>query len=190
MRRQHDSAFKASVALEAIRGEKTIVQLSGDLGFTPIRSGSGGIELLKLFLAFSPMGPVAARRNETHWRGSFTGKSVNSRSRTTDSKKISAAPLTDLRVLIEPGNGEIAVARQCELLDLSRSSYYYRCCGESGQNLELMQRMDEQYLRTPFYGSPRMTTVLKRIGYPVNHKRVESLMRIMGIVAVYPKKTS
>jgi putative transposase len=90
--------------------------------------------------------------------------------------------------LIEPGNGEIAVARQCELLALARSSYYYRGGGESAGNLELMRRIDEQYLRTPFYGSPRMTAVLKRMGYAVNHKRVERLMRVMGIVAVYPKK--
>lgn len=60
--------------------------------------------------------------------------------------------------------------------------------GESEENLELMRQIDEQFLRTPFYGSPRMTAVLKRKGYAVNHKRVECLMRVMGIVAVYPKK--
>jgi len=90
--------------------------------------------------------------------------------------------------LIEAENCKIAVARQCELLSLSRSSYYYQSSGESAENIELMRRMDEQYLRTPFYGSPRMTVALKKMGYTVNHKRVERLMRVMGIVAVYPKR--
>jgi len=83
------------------------------------------------------------------------------------------------------------VSKQCELVGLFRSSYYYRGHGESEENLTLMRLIDEQYLRRPFYGSPRMTAVLRRMGYKVNHKRVERLMRVMGREAVYPeKKTS
>ncbi len=90
--------------------------------------------------------------------------------------------------MIEPINTEIPIYRQCELLGLSRSSYYYESAGESEYNLELMRLIDEQYTKTPFYGTRRMTAWLRRQGYKVNRKRVQRLMRLMGIEAIYPKK--
>lgn len=73
--------------------------------------------------------------------------------------------------------------RQCELTDLSRSSWYYRPVGETVENLALMRQIDEQYLETPFYGSRKLADVLG-----VNRKRVQRLMRIMGLEAIYPKR--
>lgn len=74
---------------------------------------------------------------------------------------------------------------------MARSSYYYQPKGESDLNLRLMRLIDEQYTRTPFYGSPKMTQWLTRQGHAINHKRVERLMRLMGIAAIYPRpKTS
>ena len=77
--------------------------------------------------------------------------------------------------------------RQCELLGLSRSSLYYDPIPESEENLRLMRRIDELYLDRPYYGSRRMTAVLQREGHQINRKRVQRLMRSMGIEAVYPK---
>ena len=82
----------------------------------------------------------------------------------------------------------MSVRRQCELLGLPRSTYYYEPATESLENLALMRRIDEQYLKTPFYGSRRMADCLSRCGPPVNRKRVQRLMRLMGIEAVYPRK--
>ncbi len=90
--------------------------------------------------------------------------------------------------MIEPMNTEIPIYRQCELLGLSRSSYYYEPAGESEYNLELMRLIDEQYTKTPFYGTRKMAAWLRRQGYKVNRKRVQRLMRLMGIEAIYPKK--
>jgi putative transposase len=73
------------------------------------------------------------------------------------------------------------------LLELSRSSFYYEPASESPDNLLLMQLIDEQYTRCPFYGSPRMTAWLRSPGHAVNHKRVERLMQLMGIQAIYPR---
>lgn len=81
----------------------------------------------------------------------------------------------------------IAVLRQCELLGLCRSSYYYSSKRDDSYNLMLMRLIDEQFTRTPFYGVPKMTAWLKRMGHPVNHKRVRRLMRLMGLEAIYPK---
>jgi putative transposase len=72
-------------------------------------------------------------------------------------------------------------------LGLNRSSLSYEPAGESAFNLELMRLIDEQYTRTPFYGWPRMTAYLRRRKLAVNHKRVQRLMQIMGLVAIYPK---
>lgn len=88
---------------------------------------------------------------------------------------------------MEPLNPDISIARQCELLGLPRSSYYYQSKGESQLNLKLMRLLDEQYTRTPFYGSPKMTLWLRERGYQINHKRVERLMQLMGLKAIYPK---
>jgi putative transposase len=102
-------------------------------------------------------------------------------------KKVSAAPLEERRTLLESGQG-ISVKRGCELIGLGRSTFYYRRRGESDLNLRLMELLDEKYTRHPFYGVPRMTDWLRKQGYPINPKRVERLMREMGIMAVYPRK--
>ena len=82
----------------------------------------------------------------------------------------------------------LSVRRQCELLGLNRSSFYYQAASESALNLHLMHLIDEQYLRTPFYGWPKMTAYLRRQGFAINGKRVRRLMSQMGIRAIYAKK--
>lgn len=91
--------------------------------------------------------------------------------------------------MIEPDYQEIAVRRQCELISLSRASYYYKPCSDAKEeyNSLLMRLIDEQYTKTPFYGSRNMTTWLRRQGHKVNRKRVRRLMEQMGLEAVYPK---
>lgn len=90
-------------------------------------------------------------------------------------------------MLIEPANKQISIGRQCELLGLSRSTYYYEPCPESQENLELMRLLDKQYMDTPYYGIRRMRWFLGQKGYQVNHKKVARLLRLMGLEAVYPK---
>jgi putative transposase len=86
---------------------------------------------------------------------------------------------------------KVSVSRQCRLLDLSRSSVYYKPVEIAPQDLALMRLIDEQYLRTPFYGSRSMTRHLRRLGYRLNRKHIQRLMRLMGLEAIYPKpKTS
>jgi len=89
--------------------------------------------------------------------------------------------------LIEPGHLKIPIDRQCDLMGLSRSGYYYQPHGESALNQRLMNLLDEQYTRMPFYGVEKMTEWLRRQGFSVNEKRVRRLLRIMGIEAIYPK---
>jgi putative transposase len=79
------------------------------------------------------------------------------------------------------------VRRQCELLGLNRSSLYYEPAAESAENLRLMRLLDEEYTAHPFYGSRRLTAWLVQEGEAVNRKRVQRLLRIMGLEAIYPK---
>jgi putative transposase len=81
----------------------------------------------------------------------------------------------------------LSVSQQCELLGLSRSSYYYEPATETAANLALMARIDREYTARPFRGSRGMTAWLRREGHAVNRKRVQRLMRLMGLEAVYPK---
>jgi putative transposase len=91
------------------------------------------------------------------------------------------------RGLIEPDHPDISIARQCDLLGLPRSTYYYPSQGESPENLHVMRLLDEKYTDTPYYGIRRMTAWLRSEGYHVNHKRVARLLRKMGLEAIYPK---
>jgi putative transposase len=90
--------------------------------------------------------------------------------------------------MIEVQHPQISVSRQCAVLGLARSSFYYRKQPDSELNLTLMNLIDEQYTKTPFYGVPRMTAWLNRQGYGVNHKRIARLMKAMGLEAVHPKR--
>jgi putative transposase len=81
----------------------------------------------------------------------------------------------------------IPMRRQCDLLGLARSSYYYSSHRDDSYNLQVMNLIDEQFTRTPFYGVERITAWLHRQGEEVNRKRVRRLMRLMGLEAVYPK---
>ncbi len=89
------------------------------------------------------------------------------------------------RDMIEWGHCELSVVRQCELLDISRSSVYYSPVQLDEYELELMRLIDKQYLLTPFYGSRKMAAWLRGQGHHVNRKRVQRLMRLMGIEAIY-----
>ena len=89
--------------------------------------------------------------------------------------------------MIEPEHPQLSIRRQCELVGLNRSTFYYTPVPESELNLRLMRLIDAQYTKTPFYGRRRMTVYLRREGYEVNPKRVQQLMQKMGLQAIYPK---
>ena len=91
------------------------------------------------------------------------------------------------KALVSVEHPRLSVVRQCELVDISRSSYYHVPNGESEFNLELMRKIDWQFLETPFYGSRQMARHLRRQGYAVGRTRIRRLMRTMGLHAIYQK---
>jgi putative transposase len=81
----------------------------------------------------------------------------------------------------------LSISSQCRLLGINRSSFYYQPKPMSEEDLKLMRLIDEQFLKTPTWGSRSMRNHLRRLGYKVNRKRVQRLMRIMGLEPIYPK---
>jgi putative transposase len=94
------------------------------------------------------------------------------------------------RSLIDPEHQALSIRHQCELLDLPRSTLYYRPAAETEENLLLMRLVDEQYMKTPFYGSRRMAAWLQSEGYAANRKRVQRLMGLMGLEGLTPRRST
>ena len=90
--------------------------------------------------------------------------------------------------MIDPANRNLSILRQCQLLKINRSTYYYKKKPIKPIDLELMKLIDKQYLKTPTWGSRSMRNNLRRLGYKINRKRVQRLMRLMGLAAIYPKR--
>jgi len=180
MRKTYDAAFKAKVALEAVKERRRSPRSLRTSASTLTRSANGGIicwpSCRRCF-------PIAGRS----WGLRSTGRSASLRSMWSGLKKISKAPLELKRAEVELHHPMIPVSRQCDLLDLGRSSLYYLPTGEDEENLMLMRLIDEQFTKRPNFGVRQMTAWLQRQGHRVNRKRIQRLMRLVGLMALYPK---
>src|SRR5471032_3176542 len=107
-------------------------------------------------------------------KGSSTSRSVGSRRSWTGSKKKLPTSVEAKRAWVDATDPVLSVSQQCELLGLSRSSFYYEPATESVENLALMERIDREYTAHPFRGSRGMTAWLRRAGQEINRKRVRS----------------
>lgn len=90
--------------------------------------------------------------------------------------------------MVNPRESELSLKEQCQLLGINRSSYYYQKKEPKEEEYVLLRLLDEQYLKTPFYGSRKMTVYLREQGYTVNRKRVIKLMHKLGLQTIYQKK--
>jgi putative transposase len=88
-------------------------------------------------------------------------------------------------MMIDPDHKRLSIRRQCELVSISRASFYRRPAGETPKNLELMRTIDEAFMETPWYGSRQMARHLRRQGWCVGRKRVRRLMRRIGLSPIY-----
>ncbi len=91
------------------------------------------------------------------------------------------------RALIGAEDGHLSIVRQCELVSISRSSFYYQPAGETAETLALMRLIDAQFLETPWYGSRQMARHLRRDGHEVGRKRIGRLMTRMGLAPIYQR---
>jgi putative transposase len=174
MRKQYEAAFKAKVALEAVKGEKTIAQIATEFEVPPTKSANGAGNFWMSFRRCSPTAGRSRRRTGMRLRPSCSGRSANSSTSWSGLKKISDTSIAKKRQEVEPEHPMIPISRQCELVELSRSSFYYRSCGEDGYNLALMRLIEEEYTRHPFYGARRMAAWLRARGHPETRQPIDA----------------
>lgn len=96
--------------------------------------------------------------------------------------------MIEKRKHIDSSHKVLSITKQAELLGLNRSSYYFTLNRENEYNLLLMSLIDEEFTAHPFYGSRKITVQMKSLGHIINRKRIQRLMRLMGLEAIYPKR--
>ena len=179
-RKRYSAELKARVALDAVKGLKTANEFASTYGVHPTQITHWKHQLQKevpdIFSA------RRAKREHDHeaFQAQLSQQIGQLKVELDWVKKKLVLPPEGQRELIEPAHPQISIARQCDLVGLSRSTYYYHTQGESAENLSLMHVLEKQYTDTPYYGVRRMTAWLRSQGYAVNHKRVARLLHTMG----------
>nr|WP_238603062.1 IS3 family transposase [Fimbriiglobus ruber] len=185
-RKTHTAAFKAQVALAAIKGDRTINQVASQYDVHPTLIHAWKKQLLAgaetVFASgVKPTGPPDDKTDELYAQ-------IGRLKVELDWVKKNLPPSVDARrALIDDDHPALSIRRQCALVGLNRSTRYYDPVPETAENLRRMRWIDEQYTRCPFYGSRRITAWLAGQGHEVNRKRVQRLLRIMGLEAIYPR---
>ncbi|MGQ0833700.1 MAG: IS3 family transposase [Gammaproteobacteria bacterium] len=185
-RRNHSAAFKAKVALEAIRGEKTLAELASHYDVHANQITSWKSQLLEgaagIFGGGAADGAAERERiRELHEKiGQLTVE------RDFLGQRAREIPRSGRTAMIDRG-AQLPVSEQCELLGLNRTGVYYTPRPVSEADLALMRRIDEVHLEHPFYGARRLARQLAREGFKVGRLHVSTLMRRMGIEALYRK---
>ena len=162
------------MAPEAVKEEKTLAQLGSAYGIHPNQIGRWRKKLLEhLPVLFSNNGS-GKEKERKEFEAELYRQIGQLKLELEWLKKNLRLSVKQMRTLVEPGHPEIPIYRQCELLGLSRSGYYYQKRGERSLNQHLMNLIGEQYTKTPFYGVEKMTQWLRRQGFQVNPIKSEA----------------
>ena len=186
-RKRYSAEFKAKVAMEALRGELTTAQLATKHGVHQTVIGDWKRQAVEgLVTVFSGRAEAkeGMREEDVEKLHAKIGQLVVERDFGEGLRSMS---VERRRQMIEPGHSDLSVVRQCELVSISRSSFYYQPVGETAENLALMRLIDAQFLETPWYGSRQMARRLRRDGHEVGRQRVRRLMAVMGLVPIYQR---
>ncbi|WP_425358950.1 IS3 family transposase [Antarcticimicrobium luteum] len=187
-RNQYAPEFKAKVALEALKGEQTVAELASRFGVHPtmihtwkraLLEGASGV--------FERGGRKAPEIDEEQVKELHAKIGELAVANDFLFQKAQTVDRQVRRKMVEPANPDLSIGKQCKLLSISRSSFYYQPKGETALNLMLMRQIDEQFLETPFFGVRQMTWHLRNDGHLVNEKRIRRLMRLMGLMPIYQK---
>ncbi|WP_422120685.1 IS3 family transposase [Koleobacter methoxysyntrophicus] len=190
-RKNYTAEFKTKVVLEILKEEKTVSQISSEYGIHPTQLHRWKQQFLENMTSAFSRGETEADKLKKKYEsereellkeiGQLTVE-VNWLKKKLGSKHSKS----ERKAMVEKDSKEITVKRQCELLDINRTSIYYTPVPISPEEIEIKHKIDEIYTRWPTYGYRRITAMLKRYGYEINRKRVRRYMREMGIYGICP----
>ena len=186
-RNNYSAEFKTKVVLAVLKGDKTINEISSLYAVHPNQVMNWKKQAVAAIPDSFSAKRVRQEKDDEDVKAQLYQQIGQLKVELDWLKKKSECSTAEKRKLIEFENKQISLVRQCELLGLSRASLYYKACSESVENLQLMELLDEQYMKYPFYGVKRMTAWLKTEGYRVNEKRGRRLLRKIGLQTQYPK---
>ena len=186
-RELYTAKFKAKVAVEAIKEDRTIAELSSKhsihRNMIPKWKSEALTDLVYTFSSNSGKD----RKSDQELTSKLYRQTCQLTVEKDWLKKQLSSSTEDKRNKIDWNHPCLSVSMQCSPLSISKGAVYYKLVPMDFYNLELMDKIDEQYLKTPFYGSRRMTVCLRNAGSQVNRKRIQRLMQLMGLEAIYPK---
>ncbi|MEO8316136.1 MAG: IS3 family transposase [Pseudomonadota bacterium] len=184
-RRNHSPAFKARVALEAIRGEKTMAEIAAHHEVHATQVTAWKTQALENLAGIFGGTAIADDGKEQirELREKVGQLTMENKFFRRSAREI---PRSERQAMMDRGS-ELPVKRQAQLLDLSRSSVYYVPRPLPERDLRLMRRLDELHLRWPFYGARKLTRELQMDGHDVGRRHVTTLMRRMGMETIYRK---
>ena len=174
-RKSHTAGFKAQVALAAVKGDKTISELASLHGVHPTMIHGWKKQLLDNAEELFQSGAKTSSAEHEALQAQLYEQIGRLKTELDWLKKKLPVSVERKRAWVDATDAVLSVGRQCELLGLSRSSYYYEPASASAENLALMALIDREYTDHPFRGSRGMTAWLRREGHAINRKRVQRL---------------
>ena len=189
-RRKHSLEFKARVALEAIKGVKTVSQIAQEYEIHPVMVSNWKKEMLNNLPDVFDKNKRPKTEKDIEKEKEQLQRKVGELTMDVEflEKKVQAVGTPRQRSELIGKDSHMSISRQCRLLRIHCSMIYYDLSEETVENLELMKKLDHLYLEDPSAGSRRMSSCLRRqTGKATNRKRVRRLMRVMGIEAIYPR---
>ena len=183
-RRVYGAPFKAKVALAAAKGDRTTAQLASQFGIHTSQVTAWKKQLMAQVAELFADGRQRRADQATDEQELY--EQIGRLKMEVEWLKKNLPRSAEVkRQCIEPNHKHLSLSRQCQLLGLARSSWYYEPLGESPENLALMREIDRLYIKRPFFGTRKV-----RKAFGINRKRAQRLMRLMGLEAVRPKRST
>lgn len=185
-RRKFTAEFKAKVCREAIKEQQTIEALSKKYDLHPTQINTWKREFLSNSSAVFEKDQQAVTDDKGLIQALYA--QIGEQKVAIDFIKKIAVETAGMRMqMVDKQYTGLSIVKQCELLQISRSGFYYQPAQESPENLAVMRVLDEQYLKTPFFGVEKLLVTLIAMGYKINRKRLRRLMKLQGWQTLYPR---